>query len=123
MRKALSATVIAAEALIATALIATHTSAQVRGVDLNGQYQCMALCPGGPGSFAFITQYGWELNVVNDAGQPSRGWVDWPGHIWVDRAQQGAIYSPDGLTIQFDSGTIWQRFVEPPLPPRVQRRR
>ena len=26
-------------------------------------------------SFAFITQNGWELNVVNDAGEPSRGWV------------------------------------------------
>ena len=118
MRKVLSATVVAAGALIAT-----HTSAQVLGVDLNGRYQCMALCPGAPGSLAFITQNGWEFNVVNDAGQPSRGWVDWPGHIWVARAQLGAIYSLDGLTIQFDSGTIWQRFVEPPLPPRVQRRR
>ena len=30
----------------------------------------------------------------------------------------GAIYSPDGMTIQFDNGTIWQRAPEvPPGPP------
>jgi hypothetical protein len=106
------------------ALLATDASAQVQGVDLNGQYLCVAVCLGGPGSLAFVTQYGWELNVVNDAGEPSRGWVNYPGRIWVDRAQQGAIYSPDGLTIQFDGGTIWVRAPEilpPPPPPRRRR--
>ena len=56
-----------------------------------------------------------RLSVVNDAGQPSRGWVDYPGRIWIWEADQGAIYSPDGLTIQFDRGTIWQR--APLVPP------
>jgi hypothetical protein len=102
------------------ALGATDASAQVQGVDLNGRYQCVAACFGAPGSFAYVTQYGWQLNVVDDAGQPSRAWVDYPGRIWVYRANQGAIYSPDGMTIQFDSGTIWQRALElpPPPPPR-----
>lgn len=64
---------------------------------------------GPPGSFAYITQNGWELNIVNDAGEPSRAWVDYPGRIWVERAQQGAIYSPDGNTLQFDRGSLWRR--------------
>jgi hypothetical protein len=94
---------------IAGALFATEASAQVQGVDLNGRWRCVDFCLGPPGSFAFITQNGWELNVLNDAGQPSRGWVDYPGRIWVEQAQQGAIYSPDGTRIQFDRGTVWLR--------------
>jgi hypothetical protein len=94
---------------VATVLVVTDAPAQVQGVDLNGRYRCMELCLGAPGSFAFITQNGWELNIVNDAGQPSRGWVDYPGRIWVQQADQGAIYSPDGTRIQFDRGTIWLR--------------
>jgi streptogramin lyase len=97
------------------ALAVTPVSAQVQGVDLNGQYRCVAQCLGPPGSFAFITQNGWELNVINDAGEPSRGWVDYPGRIWIREANQGAIYSADGFTIQFDRGTIWQR--APLVPP------
>ena len=101
---------------ILAALIATDASAQVQGVNLNGTYRCVSACLGAPGSFAFITQNGRELNVVNDAGIPSRAWVDYPGRIWVAQANQGAIYSPDGITIQFDNGTIWQRPLA--LPPR-----
>jgi hypothetical protein len=51
----------------------------------------------------------------------SRAWIDYPGHIWIDWADQGAIFSPDGFTLQFDSGTIWQR--APELPPRPLRSR
>ena len=113
----------AAGAIALVAGLAPFTaSAQVQGVDLNGQYQCIVLCVGVPGSPAFVTQYGHELNVVNDAGVPSKAWVDYPGHIWVDRANQGAIYSPDGIRVQFDSGTIWQRapVLPPPLPRRIR---
>ena len=112
--------VASAIALLA-ALAATSASAQVQGVDLNGRYLCTAQCLGAPGSFAFITQNGWELNVVNDAGLASRAWVDYPGRIWILQANQGAIYSPDGFSIQFDRGTIWQR--APLVPPRARRRR
>ena len=42
---------------------------------------------------------------------PSRGWIDRPGHIWVDYWDEGAVYAVDGMTIQFDSGTVWQRDV------------
>src|SRR5262245_19015075 len=107
---------------IAAAMLASEASAQ--GVDLTGRYRCIELCaPELQGQFAFITQNGSELNLVNDAGEPSRGWIDYPGHIWVERASQGAIYSADGMTVQFDRGTVWQRVpdVLPPLPPRARR--
>lgn len=105
---------------IAAALVATDASAQV---NLSGRWLCVSGCLGAPGSFAYITQNGWELNVVNDAGIPSRAWVDYPGRIWVLEANQGAIYSPDGMTLQFDRGTIWQRAPELPPPPPPRRRR
>jgi hypothetical protein len=107
---------------ILVSLVATNASAQVQGVDLNGRYQCVAACLGAPGGFAYVTQYGWQLNVIDDAGQPSRAYVDYPGRIWVFRVNQGAIYSPDGMTIQFDGGTLWQRAPELPPPPPPRRR-
>jgi hypothetical protein len=61
------------------------------------------------------------VNVLNEAGVPSRAWVDWPGHIWVQSFQEGAIYSPDDLVIQFDRGTIRQRDLGLPPPPRRHR--
>jgi hypothetical protein len=90
-------------------------------INLSGRYICVQLCATGvPGAPAFITQNGWDMNLLNEAGVPSRAWADWPGDIWVQRFQEGAIYSPDGLMIQFDRGTIWQRDLRLP-PPRRHR--
>jgi hypothetical protein len=115
MRAVLSAIAMSA------ALVATDASAQ--GVNLTGRYICVAVCTSGvQGQFAFITQNGWEMNVVNDAGEASRAWIDYPGRIWIQQANQGAIYSPDGLTVQFDRGTIWQRAFDVPPPLRRRRR-
>ena len=102
---------------ISIALALMTSSALAQGVNLTGRWQCVVLCLSAPGSLAFITQNGWQLNVLNDAGQPSRGWVNYPGRIWIYGADQGAIHSPDGMTIQFDGGTIWQRVPEAPAPP------
>ena len=107
--------------ILAAALAATSASAQVDGINLTGQYTCVAACTGG--GDAFITQSGWQLNVTSDAGVPSRAWVEYPGRIWVEQAYQGAMYSTDGNTIQFDRGTIWQRIPEPPPAPPPRRRR
>lgn len=100
-------------------LAATNASAQA--INLTGRWQCVMACLGPPGGIAFSTQNGWDLNVVNDIGTASRAWVDYPGHIWFERANLGAIYSPDGIVLQFDNGTIWQRAPEllpgPPRPP------
>jgi hypothetical protein len=100
-------------ALAILTLAATEAPAQ--GVNLTGRYVCIQMCrSGAPGQPAFVTQYGWDLNLVMDTGEPARAWVDWPGHIWIGAWNQGAIYSPDGMVIHFDGGTIWQREVEPP---------
>ena len=99
--KSLSAIVIAATSLIASQALA-------QGVDLTGRYRCVQGCAA-PGQVAFITQNGWNMNLVNEVGEPARAWIDWYGHLWVERWNEGAIFSPDGITIQFDRGTVWQR--------------
>ena len=85
------------------------------GPGLTGQFQCIAGCAGG--GPAFVTQNGWELNLVNEIGQPSRAWVDYPGHIWVQSWNEGAVYSADGMTIQFDNGSVWAKNVVLVIPP------
>jgi hypothetical protein len=89
--------------------------AAAQGIPLAGEYRCVQHCRG-PG-MAFIAQNAWQLNLVNEAGQPSRAWIDYAGHIWAEYWQLGAVYSPDGL-ILFDDGTAWQRIIPtPPGPP------
>ena len=77
---------------LGTTLFATDASAQ--GVNLTGPYRCVALCRDGlVGQPAFVTQNGWNLNLLNEAGEPSRAWIDWSGHIWAEGWNQGAIFS------------------------------
>jgi hypothetical protein len=109
-------------AALSAALFAGAAFAQ-QYLDLSGRYRCVANCLfGQPGQFAYITQAGLEMNIVNDAGMPSRGWMERPGRFWVERANLGAIYSADGSTIQFDNGTVWQRDVALPEPVQPERR-
>jgi hypothetical protein len=81
-------------------------------LNVSGQFQCIQDCAGGVPGLAFVTQNGWDLNLVNELGQPTRAWVDWPGHIWAQSWNEGAVYSPDGMTIQFDNGAVWQRSLQ-----------
>ena len=100
-------TVYAAPAYAATGYAATGYYG-----NLTGQYQCVQACSSGmPYQVAYVTQNGRDLTVVDDLGMASRAWMDSPGRIWVERANQGAVFSADGMTIQFDRGTIWQRVV------------
>jgi Tol biopolymer transport system component len=76
------------------------------------------------GAPAFVTQNGEHLNLVTETGDSYRAWPDWsaPGsRIWIDARDEGAVYSPDGIRIQFDDGRVWQRDIVPP-PPVVFRR-
>jgi len=107
---------------LVAAFAATGVSAQT--ADLSGRYNCIAMCRGE--LQPYITQNGPELNVVTEAGIPSRAWPDWnfPNtRIWVEMMGQSAVYTPDGLVIQFDGGTVWRRDLPPPPPPPVVRRR
>jgi hypothetical protein len=101
-------------AVVAPAVVAPVIAAPAPGQVLNvsGQFQCIQGCAGGLPGLAFVTQNGWDLNLVNELGQPTRAWVDWPGHIWAQSWNEGAVYSPDGMTIQFDNGAVWQRSLQ-----------
>jgi len=54
---------------LAVASVATEASAQV--LNLSGQYQCIQGCMPPNAAPAFVTQNGWDLNLVNEIGQPS----------------------------------------------------
>lgn len=95
---------------IAMAALWLPTNAQAQGVNLTGQYRCVRLCPDGlVGGSAYVTQNGWNLRLSNPVGTATYAWVDYPGHIWVENWHEGALYSPDGMAIQFDRGSVWQR--------------
>jgi hypothetical protein len=89
--------------------------------NLSGQFRCVEGCAAGQSGLAFVTRNGWDINLVNELGQPTPAWVDRPGHIWALNWNEGAVYSPDGMTIQFDNGTVWRRNIEllvlPAAPP------
>jgi hypothetical protein len=108
-------------ALVAlTALAATDASAQSVGTqswvpNLSGIYRCVHRCAGA-GPAQIITRNGWQLDLTNEIGQPSSGWVDWPGHIWAQAWNVGAVYSPDGRTIQFTNGSVWVLVAPTPIP-------
>ena len=88
--------------------------ASAQGVNLTGQYLCIQGCaPGFTGLPAFITEDGWDLNLRNEAGEPSRAWIDWPGHIWAQYWNEGAVISADGMVVQFDRGQVWHRYFGP----------
>src|SRR5713226_2435412 len=62
---------------IAAAAMFAATAASAQTVNLTGAYRCIQGCRAAPvGSPAFVTQNGWNLNLVNEAGQPSRAWPD-----------------------------------------------
>jgi hypothetical protein len=103
--------------LLAAAALLAASGASAQSINLTGAYRCIEGCRGTPGAPAFITQNGPTLNLVNEAGRPSRAWPDTfapTTKIWADDYNMSAVYSPDGMTIQFDNGTIWQRDMGPP---------
>jgi hypothetical protein len=104
---------------------ATEASAQY--VNLTGAYKCIQMCQSDlVGNPAYVTQNGPDLNLLNEAGQPARAWPDWfspATRIWIGSWNEGAVYSPEGMLIQFDSGTIWQRDLGPPPTLSAPRRR
>ena len=109
---------------IAILAVLAATDASAQSINLTGAYQCIEACREGLAGYpAFITQNGPDLNLLNEAGEPARAWPDWfapATRIWIDAWNEGAVYSPDGMIIQFDNGTIWQRDLGPP-PPRMRR--
>jgi hypothetical protein len=113
---------VSAFALAAALIAVTGTESSAQVLNLSGQFRCVEGCAAGlVGWPAFVVQTDWDMGLTNEAGAPSRAWIDYPGHIWVQNWNEGAVYSPDGMTIQFDRGTVWQRDLGegamPPPPP------
>jgi hypothetical protein len=87
-------------------------------VNLTGTYRCIQMCRNGNIGFpAYVTQNGEAVNLVTETGESYRAWPDWwapNSRIWIDARDEGAVYSPDGMRIQFDDGRVWQRQLGPP---------
>jgi hypothetical protein len=103
------------------------SGASAQSINLTGTYRCIQDCRDGYlGAPAFVTQNGESLNLVTETGDSYRAWPDVTApnsRIWIDVRNESAVYSPDGMRIQFDDGRVWQRdFGPPPPPPGVLRR-
>src|SRR5258708_12874957 len=64
-------------------------------------------------------QNGQAVNLTTETGEAYQAWPDWNApysRIWIDARGEGAVYSPDGMRIQFDDGRVWQRDIGPPSP-------
>jgi hypothetical protein len=99
------------------AVAAFTGGASAQSVNLTGTYRCIQACRDGHvGAPAFVTQNGWNLNLVTETGESYRAWPDLAtpyGRIWIEARNESAVYSPDGMRIQFDDGRIWQRDLGP----------
>jgi len=103
-------------------VIATPAFADPPPVSVDGVFRCVMNCRGGlEGARTYVGQSGWKVNLVNEAGDPSTGYIQWPSRIWVDKWNEGANISPDGTKIQFDNGAVWIREVAVAPVPRPYR--
>jgi hypothetical protein len=94
------------------------TGASAETVNLTGPYRCVQMCRNGMiGAPAFVTQNEQAVNLTTETGESYQAWPDWNApnsRIWIDARDEGAVYSPDGMRIQFDDGRVWQRDIGPP---------
>ena len=101
---------------LSAACAATGASAET--VNLTGTYRCVQMCRDGAlGAPTFVTQNGAAVNLTTEAGESYRAWPDWSApnsRLWIEARGEGAVYSPDGMRIQFDDGRVWQRDIGPP---------
>jgi hypothetical protein len=109
---------------LAAGAMFTASAASAQVANLSGAWRCVEKCRAPAASPAVITQNGPNLSLVNEFGEPTRAWPDTfapTSRIWADNWNVGAVYSPDGMTLQFDNGTIWQRDMGPPVRVRYRR--
>jgi hypothetical protein len=97
------------------------SAASAETVNLTGTYRCIQNCAAGMyGAPTFVTQNGEAVNLTTETGQSYQAWPDWSAptsRIWIEARDESAVYSPDGMRIQFDDGRVWQRDLGPPPPP------
>jgi hypothetical protein len=100
-------------------LAATNVSAHAAGTqswapNLSGLYRCVHSCV--RGQMGRIVAWGRQLTLIGEGGEAAKAWIDWPGHIWVPALNEGAVYSADGFTIQFERGSVWVLVEPQPIP-------
>jgi hypothetical protein len=101
--------------ILAAGSAANSVSAQT-AVNLSGTYRCMQGCGSSLEGKAYVTQNGRDLNIVTETGVAVQAWFDVftpTTRIWMEALHQGAVYSPDGMTIQFDQGALLRRIDDP----------
>lgn len=102
---------------LVAACVATAASAET--VNLTGTYRCIQMCRDGMiGAPTFVTQNGDSVSLTTETGATYHAWPDWnapASRLWIDARNESAVYSPDGMRIQFDDGRVWQRVIVPPL--------
>jgi hypothetical protein len=107
--------------LVIGAVAAFASGASAQSINLTGNYRCIQDCRDGRiGTRTFVTQNWDQFNLVTETGDSFRAWPDLTApftRIWIDARNEGAVYSPDGLRIQFDDGRVWQRDLGPLPPP------
>jgi hypothetical protein len=107
--------------VIGAVAAAFASGASAQSINLTGTYRCIQDCGDGYlGAPAFVTQNGGSLNLVTETGESYRAWPDVTApdsRIWIEPRSESAVYSPDGMRIQFDDGRVWQRDMGPPPPP------
>ena len=98
---------------------ASVTGVSAETVNLTGTYRCIQMCRDGMvGAPTFVTQTEQAVNLTTETGESYKAWPDWNApysRIWIEARGEGAVYSPDGMRIQFDDGRVWQRDIEPPV--------
>lgn len=104
--------------LVAACAVGGVTSASAETVNLTGTYRCIQMCRDGMiGAPTFVTQNGDSVNLTTETGETYKAWPDWnapASRLWIDAKNESAVYSPDGMRIQFDDGRVWQRVIVPP---------
>jgi hypothetical protein len=107
--------------VIGAVAAAFASAASAQSINLTGNYRCIQDCRDGyHGAPAFVTQNGDTLNLVTETGESYRAWPDVTApysRIWIEPRGESAVYSPDGMRIQFDDGRIWVRDIGLPPPP------
>jgi hypothetical protein len=95
------------------------TAASAETVNLTGTYRCIQMCRDGNfGAPTFVTQNGDAVNLTTETGESLRAWPDWnapASRLWIEAKGESAVYSPDGMRIQFDDGRVWLRQIVPPV--------
>ena len=89
------------------------------GPGLSGQFRCIAGCAGGlagPSLFVDPERVGPQHRGTRSASRHGHGSII-PATSGCEAGMKARVYSADGMTIQFDNGTVWARDVILVVPP------